>query len=97
MRNTQKTITNFSQDSTHQATSRYNCVIGRLLIHYTQKATCKNSKHSKNIVVFEPDIAQAFPEDDAVNQALRPVLKAAKIPQQISIHKPVSEEKPNCK
>jgi len=38
----------------------------------------------KNVAVLEPDIAEAFPNDDAVNEALRLVLKAAKIPQQTS-------------
>jgi hypothetical protein len=36
----------------------------------------------KNVAVLAPDVAQAFPDDDAVNEALRLVLKAAKIPQQ---------------
>jgi hypothetical protein len=35
-----------------------------------------------NIAVLEPEIAKAFPNDEAVNEALRLVLKAAKIPQQ---------------
>ena len=35
----------------------------------------------KNVVILEPDIAQAFPDDKAVNDALRLVLKAAKIPR----------------
>ena len=34
----------------------------------------------KNIVVLEPDLARAFPSDEAVNQALRLILKATKIP-----------------
>ncbi len=33
-----------------------------------------------NIAVLEPDLAQAFPNDEAVNQALRIVLQAAQIP-----------------
>jgi len=33
-----------------------------------------------NVVVLEPEIARAFPNDDAVNEALRLVLKASKIP-----------------
>jgi len=32
------------------------------------------------VVIFEPEIAKAFPSDEAVNKALRLVLKAAKIP-----------------
>lgn len=31
-----------------------------------------------NIVVLEPDIAKAFPNDEAVNKALRQLLKATK-------------------
>ena len=37
-----------------------------------------------NVVVLEPDVAQAFPNDEAVNEALRLILKASKIPQQAS-------------
>jgi hypothetical protein len=33
-----------------------------------------------NVVVLEPEIAKAFPNDEAVNEALRLVLKASKIP-----------------
>ncbi len=33
----------------------------------------------KNIVVLEPDIAEAFPSDQEVNEALRLLLKAYKI------------------
>lgn len=35
-----------------------------------------------NIVVLEPEIAKAFPNDEAVNKALRLILKASKIPRQ---------------
>ena len=49
----------------------------------------------KNVAVLEPDIAQAFPNDDAVNEALRLVLKAAKIPQQAQ--RQMAEEKPSYK
>ena len=34
----------------------------------------------RNVVVLEPDLARAFPNDEAVNQALRIVLQAAQIP-----------------
>jgi len=34
-----------------------------------------------NIVVLEPDVAKAFPNDEAVNEALRLILKASKIPK----------------
>jgi hypothetical protein len=33
-----------------------------------------------NIIVLEPEIAKAFPDDDSVNEALRLILKASKIP-----------------
>jgi hypothetical protein len=35
----------------------------------------------KNVIVLAPDIAQAFPNDEAVNAALRLVLQMAKLPQ----------------
>ncbi len=38
-----------------------------------------------NIAVLEPDLAQAFPNDEAVNQALRVVLQAARIPVTASV------------
>jgi len=31
-----------------------------------------------NIIVLEPDVAKAFPNDEAVNEALRLILKAGK-------------------
>ena len=33
----------------------------------------------KNLAVLEPDLARAFPNDEAVNKALRLVLQAAEI------------------
>ncbi|CAG1009238.1 hypothetical protein ANAEL_03778 [Anaerolineales bacterium] len=38
----------------------------------------------KNVMVLDPDIAKAFPNDEAVNEALRLLLQATKIPQTIS-------------
>lgn len=34
----------------------------------------------KNVVVLAPDVAQAFPSDEAVNKALRLVLQIAEVP-----------------
>ncbi|MBX3001164.1 MAG: hypothetical protein KF893_21755 [Caldilineaceae bacterium] len=34
-----------------------------------------------NLVVLAPDVAEAFPNDAAVNEALRLVLQIAKVPQ----------------
>jgi hypothetical protein len=38
-----------------------------------------------NIVVLDPDLARAFPSDEAVNKALRLVLQAADIPEKAAI------------
>ncbi len=37
-----------------------------------------------NVVLLEPDIAKAFPSDEAVNEALRLLLKASKLSQHTS-------------
>ena len=34
-----------------------------------------------NVVVLEPDVAKAFPNDEAVNEALRLLLKASRLTQ----------------
>lgn len=34
----------------------------------------------KNVVLLSPDVAQAFPTDEAVNEALRLVMRIAEIP-----------------
>jgi hypothetical protein len=36
----------------------------------------------KNVVLLAPDVAQAFPTDDAVNEALRLILQITRIPSQ---------------
>jgi hypothetical protein len=38
----------------------------------------KRYREGTNIVLLEPDIAEAFPNDEAVNQALRGVLDTAR-------------------
>jgi len=35
-------------------------------------------KDETNVVLLEPDVAQAFPNDEAVNKALRYLLEVAK-------------------
>jgi hypothetical protein len=35
-------------------------------------------RSAKNLVVLEPEVAKAFPTDDAVNEALRAVLRASR-------------------
>ncbi len=37
-----------------------------------------------NVIVLEPDVAKAFPNDEAVNEALRLLLKASKLSQNTS-------------
>jgi hypothetical protein len=37
-----------------------------------------------NVVILEPDIAKAYPSDQAVNEALRLLLKASKLSQHTS-------------
>jgi hypothetical protein len=34
-----------------------------------------------NVIVLEPDVAKAFPNDEAVNEALRLLLKISKLSQ----------------
>jgi hypothetical protein len=38
-----------------------------------------------NVVVLDPEIAKAFPNDESVNEALRLILKATKIPKQETV------------
>lgn len=35
----------------------------------------------KNVAVLDPDVASAFPTDEAVNEALRLVLQIARVPR----------------
>jgi hypothetical protein len=39
----------------------------------------------KNLIVLAPDVAQAFPTDEAVNEALRLVLRIAKVPDKYAV------------
>jgi len=41
----------------------------------------------KNLVVLDPDVAQAFPNDEAVNTALRLILQVTQIPQRVATSK----------
>lgn len=36
-----------------------------------------------NVIVLEPEIAKAFPDDKAVNEALRLLLRASEIPHHV--------------
>ena len=35
----------------------------------------------KNVVLLAPDVVEAFPSDESVNEALRLVIRLAKVPQ----------------
>ena len=39
----------------------------------------------KNVVLLAPDVVQAFPTDEAVNEALRLVMRIAEIPSKYSV------------
>ena len=41
-------------------------------------------RRGRNIVVLEPDLAEAFPSDEMVNKALRLLLQATQIPVKAS-------------
>ena len=41
----------------------------------------------KNVIVLEPDVAKAFPDDQAVNEALRLILKAGKRSQAVQANR----------
>ncbi len=43
-------------------------------------------KEETNVVLLEPDIAQAFPNDEAVNKALRYLLEVAEASTRLTKH-----------
>ncbi|MBK8898206.1 MAG: hypothetical protein IPN66_13635 [Candidatus Competibacteraceae bacterium] len=43
-------------------------------------------KEESNVVLLEPDIAQAFPNDEAVNKALRYLLEIAEASNRLTRH-----------
>jgi len=43
-------------------------------------------KEESNVVLLEPDIAQAFPNDEAVNKALRYLLEIAEASTRLTRH-----------
>lgn len=42
-------------------------------------------RRARNLVVLEPDLARAFPSDEAVNKALRLILQATQIPVKMDV------------
>ena len=64
---------------------------------YVLKQLLKNGVRGKyaaryqegtNLVLLSPDVAQAFPNDEAVNEALRLVLQMGKLPIKGKSHEP---------
>ncbi len=49
-------------------------------------------KAGTNLVLLEPDVAQAFPDDEAVNEALRLVMQISKLHIQADASSPVQSE-----
>ena len=47
-----------------------------------------------NVVVLAPDVAQAFPTEAAVNEALRLVIRMAQIPQMLTGNEQQSSQPP---
>jgi NADPH-dependent ferric siderophore reductase len=51
-----------------------------LLKHGVQGKYAQRYREGTNLVLLGPDVAKAFPTEAAVNQALRLVIKLAKLP-----------------
>ncbi len=52
----------------------------RLLKDGVRGKYAKRYQAGTNLVLLSPDVAKAFPTDDAVNEALRLVMQMAKLP-----------------
>ena len=44
-----------------------------------------NRRAGRNVVLLAPDVVQAFPTDEAVNEALRLVMRIAEVPSKYSV------------
>ena len=54
--------------------------LAELLKHGVQGKYAKRCRKGTNLVLLGPDVARAFPTEEAVNEALRLVIKLAKVP-----------------
>jgi len=54
--------------------------LAELLKHGVQGKYAKRCQKGTNLVLLGPDVARAFPTEEAVNEALRLVIKLAKVP-----------------
>ena len=55
--------------------------LGKLLKSGTQGKYAGRYQEGTNIVLLDGDVANAFPNDEAVNEALRLVIKLTKVPR----------------
>jgi len=54
--------------------------LAELLKHGVQGKYAKRCQKGTNLVLLDPDVARAFPTEEAVNEALRLVIRLAKVP-----------------
>ena len=54
--------------------------LGELLKDGVQGKYAGRYREGTNIILLEPDVAKAFPTDEAVNEALRLVIQLRKLP-----------------
>jgi hypothetical protein len=57
--------------------------LGEMLKSGVQGKYAKRYQEGTNIVLLDGDVAQAFPNDEAVNEALRLVIKLTKVPKSV--------------
>jgi len=55
--------------------------LGELLKSGVQGKYASRYREGTNIVILDGDVAEAFPNDEAVNEALRLVIKLTKVPK----------------
>lgn len=54
--------------------------LAELLKHGVQGKYAKRYQKGTNLVLLAPDVARAFPTEEAVNEALRLLIKLSKLP-----------------
>lgn len=77
-----------STDMTDNLRSEYD--LSELLKKGVRGKYAERYRAGTNLVRLESDVAQAFPTEDAVNEALRLVMKMAKIPVNLPDKAPVA-------
>lgn len=64
--------------------------LSTLLKNGTQGKYANRYKQGTNLVLLDPDVAKAFPSDEAVNEALRLVIQLKEIPESQKTRVPAS-------